>query len=205
MADNGIDFKINFSKELQRVSAQIAATPKQLEKAGQRAIKKTMRWMYTRAAREVSQMTGMSQKTMKPRFSLTTVGKGSSAVTILWVGITPVLAEKAGNARQTRKGVSVKKYRFAGAFVADMYGHDGGVWIRSSRNDNDYTTTSRRRKPNTNSLPAHLRGRFPVQHLAIDVADPVALALQRLESRVPDEFRKKLDQELNYVVNHERA
>ncbi|EJB5271367.1 TPA: phage tail protein [Vibrio parahaemolyticus] len=205
MAAPGVDFKVNFSKELQRVSAKIAATPKQLEKAGQRAIKKTMRWMYSRAAREISQLTGIPQKALKFRFSLKTVGKGAEAVTILWIGISPVLAEKAGKARQTKKGVSLKKHRYEGAFVADMYGYDSAVWIRASRNHSQYTTTGKARKANPNSLPAHLRGRFPVQHIAIDIADPATQALKRLESRVPDEFRKKLDQELNYVVNHERA
>ncbi|HHF3242392.1 TPA: hypothetical protein ACPJ2D_004432, partial [Vibrio alginolyticus] len=167
--------------------------------------KKTMRWMYTRAAREISQLTGIPQKALKFRFSLKTVGKGAEAVTILWIGISPVLAEKAGKARQTKKGVSLKKHRYEGAFVADMYGYDSAVWIRASRNHSQYTTTGKARKANPNSLPAHLRGRFPVQHIAIDIADPATQALKRLESRVPDEFRKKLDQELNYVVNHERA
>lgn len=205
MAAPGTDFKINFSQELQRASAKLAATPKQLEKAAQRAVKKTMRWMYTRAAREVAQATGIPLKALKPRLSLVTVGKGTEAVTILWIGISPVLAERAGRARQTKKGVSVKKHRFEGAFVSDMYGYSDAVWIRASRNAGRYTTTSQRRKANPNSLPAHLRGRFPLQHLAIDIADPATEALKRLQSRVPDEFRKKLDQELNYVVNHERA
>lgn len=205
MAEPGIDIKFNFAKELQRVSAKITATPKQLEKAGQRAIKKTMRWMYTRAAREISQATGIAQKALKPRFSLKTVGKGSEAVTILWLGISPVLAEKAGRPRQTRAGVSVKKERYEGAFVSDLYGYNDAVWIRASRNNGRYTTTAKRRKANPNSLPAHLRGRFPVQHVAVDIADTASQAFKRLEARVPDEFRKKLDQEINYVVNHERA
>lgn len=205
MAARGVDFKINFSKELQRVSAQIAATPKQLEQAGQRAIKKTMRWMQTRISREVSQLTGIPQKSLKTRYHLRTVGSGANAVTILWIGISPVVAEKAGRARQTKKGVSVKQHRYDGAFVSDMYGYDSAVWIRATRNVNEYTTTSQRRKPNPNALPAHLRGRFPVQHLAVDIAETATQSLRRLEARVPDEFRKKLDQELNYVMNHERT
>ncbi|OCH08089.1 hypothetical protein A6D98_09695 [Aliivibrio fischeri] len=205
MAEPGVDIKLNFAKELQLASAKIIATPKQLEKAGQRAIKKTMRWMNTRLSREVSQITGIPQKALKARYSLKTVGKGMDAVTILWIGVSPVLAEKAGRARQTRKGVSLKKHRYEGAFVSDMYGYESAVWIRASRNDGRYTTTSKQRKANPNSLPARFRGRFPVQHVAIDIADPVSKALKRLEARVPDEFRKKLGQELNYVVNHERT
>ncbi|EGR3852969.1 hypothetical protein ACOCGL_003410, partial [Vibrio cholerae] len=166
--------------------------------------KKTMRWMQTRISREVSQLTGIPQKSLKTRYHLRTVGSGANAVTILWVGISPVVAEKAGRARQTKKGVSVKQHRYDGAFVSDMYGYDSAVWIRATRNVNQYTTTSQRRKPNPNALPAHLRGRFPVQHLAVDIAETATQSLRRLEARVPDEFRKKLDQELNYVMNHER-
>lgn len=79
MAEPGVNINLNFAKELQLASAMIEATPKQLEKAGARAIKKTMRWVHTRLARELSQQLGIPQKNLKPRFSLKTVGKGADA------------------------------------------------------------------------------------------------------------------------------
>ncbi|PMP51646.1 MULTISPECIES: phage tail protein [Vibrio] len=205
MAEPGVNINLNFAKELQLASAMIEATPKQLEKAGARAIKKTMRWVHTRIARELSQQLGIPQKNLKPRFSLKTVGKGADAVTILWMGTANVLAEKAGKARQTRAGVSIGKRRYQGAFIRDMYGYDDAVWIRASRNNGQYATTGRKRKPNSNSISPEFRGRFPVQHVAVEVNDLAAEVFRRFESRIPDQFRKILGQEINYVMNHERS
>lgn len=203
MSQNGVDVKINFAREVQQATAALQSTPKQLEIAGNRAIKKTMRWLQTRIARELSQTLGLAQKVLKPRFSLKTVGKGADQATVLWLGIAPILAEKAGNARQTKAGVSLGKRRYEGAFIASMYGYDDAVWIRAKRNNGRYHTTSKQRKPNPNSISSELRGRFPVQHIAVDIGDQAAEIFKRFESRIPEEFRKILGQELNYVVNHE--
>jgi len=204
MSQSGVDVKINFARELQQASAALQSTPKQLELAGQRAIRKTMRWLQTRIARELSQTLGFAQKLLKPRLVMKTVGKGSDQVTILWLGTVPMLAEKVGRPRQTKAGVSLGKRRYEGAFVADMYGYDSAVWIRASRNNGQYDTTSKQRKPNPNAISKKMRGRFPVQHIAVDMGDHAAEVFKRFEARIPDEFRKILGQELNYVVNHER-
>ena len=204
MSQSGVDVRINFANELQQASAALQSTPQQLQLAGQRAIRKTMRWLQTRIARELSQTLGFAQKTLKPRLVMKTVGKGAEQVTILWLGTAPLLAENVGRPRQTKAGVSVGKRRYEGAFVADMYGYDNAVWIRASRNNGQYDTTSKQRRPNTNSISASMRGRFPVQHIAVDIEDHAAEVFKRFQARIPDEFRKILQQELNYAVNHER-
>lgn len=204
MAEPGVDIHINFSKSLQIVTSQLEAKPAQLKKAYRRAIKKTMRWLRTQIARNIASQTGIPQKKLKTRFSMKTLGSGAAAVDILWIGTVPVPAEDVGKARQTTKGVSVKKHRFEGAFLSDIYGSSGdAVWIRASRNAGRYASTGRARKPNPHQLPAALRGRFPLQHLAVEMADPAERAMKRLEQRVPDVFQKRFEEELNYVVNHE--
>lgn len=205
MAQNGVDIEIGFDKAFSQLNETLAATPAQLERAGQRAIKKTMTWVKTRIARELSESAGITQKHLKTRLTVKNRGSGKDKVTVLWLGVEPMLADKAGKGRQTKKGVSLKQRRYEGAFIRDMYGYDNGIWIRSERNTDNYTTTAKNRKVNPNALPEHLRGRFPVQHIAIDIEEHAAELFKRLQARIPDEFDKKFAQELNYVLNHEKG
>lgn len=180
MQTNGVDIQINFARELQQASAALQSTPKQLHLAGQRAIKKTMRWVQTRLARELAQALNVSQKSLKTRFSLRNVGRGSDSVTILWLGIAPLAAERAGKARQTRKGVTVGKRKYEGAFYRRVYGDEARVWKRVGAE------------------------RLPVKAEVIQVSDHAEEIFKRFEQRIPAEFQRIIKQELNYVVNHAR-
>lgn len=181
MSQNGVDVQINFARELQNASAAIQATPEQLTKAGQRAIKKTMRWVKTRIARELSQVLGVSQKALKPRFSLKTVGKGVDAATILFLGTDNLGAEKSGNARTTKHGVTVGKRKYESAFYTPVSSGNKYIFKRKTK------------------------ARLPIEKQVIEVGDPAAEVFKRFETRIPAEFSKILAQELNYVVNHERS
>jgi len=50
VAQPGVSIQMNFAREITRATAMIQATPKQLELASRRAIKKTIRWLQTRVA-----------------------------------------------------------------------------------------------------------------------------------------------------------
>lgn len=178
MAQPGVDIQLNFAKELQQASAAIQATPKQLALAGQRAIKKTMRWLKVRIARELSQSLAISQKVLTPRFSLSTVGTGLDATTILWLGVNSMPAEMLGNARQTRRGVTVGKRKYEGAFYRRVYGDRSRVWRRKGTS------------------------RLPVQAEVVEISDQASEVFKRFQTRIPAEFQRILQQELNYVVNH---
>lgn len=178
MARSGVDIQIDFAKELQQASAVIQSTPQQLSLAGQRAIKKTMRWLRTRIARELSQSLAISQKVLKPRFSLSTVGTGIDAATILWLGVNAMPAEILGKARQTRKGVTVGRRKYDGAFYQQVYGDSYRVWRRKDVR------------------------RFPVKAEVVEISDQAAEVFGRFQARIPAEFQRILQQELNYVVNH---
>ena len=200
MAEIGASANINVAQALQLISAQIEATPKQLALAADRALKKTCKWATFHMTRELSQVTGIVGKALKLRFSMKKVGTSY----ILWVGTKPIVAELAGSARMNARGVRVRSHQFDSAFIASMYGQDNAVWIRAKKNrEYGYQTTALKRKPNPNRLPAHLQGRFPVQHLAISIADEAAELMKRFEPRIEAEFQKKLKQELNYAANVE--
>ena len=133
MAQPGVDIQLNFAQDITRATAQIAATPAQLEKAVQRAIKKTLRWLQTRISRDIAKELGVPQKAIKHRLTLSQTGKGTNGIHILWLGTAPLAAEMAGKPRQTKSGVTVGKRKFPGAFYRDIYGDGPKVWIRASR------------------------------------------------------------------------
>lgn len=216
MSQSGVDIKINFARELQQASAVIQATPKQLQLAGGRAIKKTMRWLKTRIARELAASIGVSQKVLKSRIWLSHAGSGYDAVTIFGFGTAPMAVDRMGNARQTKAGVSLRDKRYKGAFYRNVYGDGDKVWIRKSRANALGMNLPKLDSYNTarggdfhfldsgGANDSSQRGRFPIVRIGVDIADVSAEVFKRFQARIPEEFRKILAQELNYVVNHER-
>ncbi len=204
MAESGVEVQMNFAQTIRNVTAVIQTTPKQMEVASERAIKKTMRWLSGRIARELSQQLGIPQKSLKPRLMVRSVGKGMNKAHILWMGVAPMSAELAGKARQTRKGVTVGNRKFDGAFLRSIYNPEKNVWIRARRNrEQGYQTLSRTRKANHRSPSSELAGRFPVQRIGIELKSVAAEVFRRLDRRALDRFKTLIEQELNYVINHE--
>ncbi len=205
MAQAGVSVEMNFAREVTRATAAIQATPKQLEKASNRAIKKTIRWLRTRIAREISAATKVPQKALKPRLTASVAGRGSDRVHILWFGSMPLPAENAGNPRQTRKGTNVGRHRYEGAFVATIYNPEANVWIRTRRNASaGHYTLGKRRKPAPSGVPPELSGRFPVQRVGIPLDTLAAEVFKRYQKRAEARFGVLIEQELNYAVNHEK-
>lgn len=65
MAESGVSVQMNFARAIRNVTARIEATPAQLTKASERAMKKTIRWLSGRVARELAQQLGVPQKYLK--------------------------------------------------------------------------------------------------------------------------------------------
>lgn len=205
MAQSGVSVQMNFAREITRATAAIQATPKQLEKASNRAMRKTIRWLKTRIAREISLLTKVPQKALKPRMTVSTAGRGTDRVHILWFGTLPLAAEQAGNPRQTRRGTNVGKHRFEGAFVSKIYNPEANVWVRTRRNASagHFTLGKQRRGRPSGSVPSALSGRFPVQRVGIDLGTMAGEVFRRYQRRAEARFAELIDQELNYAVNHE--
>lgn len=204
MAESGVEVQMNFAQAMRDATAVIQATPKQMEVASERAIRKTIRWLSGRVARELSQQLGIPQKNLKPRLVVRSVGKGMDKAHILWMGVATMSADLAGKARQTRKGVTVGKRKFEGAFLRSVYNPEENVWIRARRNrEQGYMTLSRTRKTNHRSPSPELAGRFPIQRIGVEIESVATEAFRRLDRRALDRFKTLIEQELNYAVNHE--
>ncbi|MCF1457750.1 MAG: hypothetical protein LPH21_09360 [Shewanella sp.] len=204
----GVSLQLNMARELTRATALIEATPAQMTKAAQRAMKKTIKWLKGRIAREVAQQLGIPQKAFKHRLTSSTSGAGLEQVHILWFGLAPLAAEMLGNPRQTRSGVTVGKRKWQGAFYRDVYGDGDAVWIRKRRAEAlgldlpSWSGRSTKRRSTWIEDPENA-GRFPVMRVAVDMESVGYEIFRRYERRAADRFGTLLEQELNYAVNVE--
>ncbi|TWC12004.1 hypothetical protein FBY06_1408 [Pseudomonas sp. SJZ085] len=214
MAANGVSFQLSFAREITRVTAQIQTTPEQVNQAGDRARRKTMRWLSTRMSREMSQALRIPQKGLKARWSTSTAGQGDDQVTILWFGTLPLAAENVGNPRQGKRGTSVAGRRFDGAFYHSVYDGVPRVWIRKRRAQAlglNLPAMSRQKGGGNQRFMDYggagdtsNRGRFPVMRVGIALDEMAGEVFRRYERRALARFAELIEQEINYVVNHER-
>lgn len=214
MAASGVSFQLSFAREITRVTAQIQATPEQVQKAGIRARAKTMRWLSTRMSRDISQTLRVPQRSLKSRWSVTTAGKGDDQVSILWFGTVPLAAEQAGRPRQGKRGTSVAGRRFDGAFYRAVYDGTPRVWIRKSRAQAlglDLPSMSRQKGGGDwrfleygGANDYSNRGRFPVMRVGIELEELAGEVFRRYERLALARFAELIEQEINYAVNHER-
>lgn len=207
MAQTGVDITLNVARDLAQATAYMTAAPQQMEKATQRAMKKTMRWLRKHIAKDLATALGVTQKSIKHRLTLTQAGKGAHGVHILWLGTAPMAVEMVGKPRQTKRGVTVGKRKFPGAFYRDIYGDGPKVWIRTSRaRDLGLTlpTWGKSSRHRANTIPPGDSGRFPVQRVAIDIDTTARDIFRRYEKQAQRRFSTLIEQELNYAVNHER-
>jgi hypothetical protein len=208
MATPGVSVQLNVASEITRVTALMQSTPEQITKAANRAIKKTVRWLQSRVAREISQSLNLSQKAFKHRLTTSSSGSGINQVHIVWLGVAPLAAEAAGKPRQTRAGVTVGKRKYQGAFYRDVYGDGASVWIRKRRaadlglNLPSWSGKSTARR-STWLDDSQNSGRFPVMRVAIDIEEVASEIFRRYQRRINERFGQVLAQELNFVLNHE--
>lgn len=214
MAVSGVSFQLSFAREITRVTAQIQTTPEQVKKAGERARRKTLRWLSTRMSREISQALRVPQKGLKARWSTTTAGQGDDQVAILWFGTLPLPAESLGRPRQNKRGTTVAGRRFDGAFYRAVYDGMPRVWVRKSRAEAlglQLPAMSRQKRGGNQRFmdygganDSSNRGRFPVMRVGIELEDIAAEVFRRYERRALARFAELIEQEINYAVNHER-
>ncbi|EII3108115.1 hypothetical protein CWL40_004426, partial [Vibrio parahaemolyticus] len=160
--------------------------------------KKTIRWLSVRVARELSQQLGIPQKLLKPRLLVRTVGKGIDKAFILWMGSSPMAAERVGRSRQNRKGATAGRHRFEGAFVSQYSSSSLEVRIRQQRNE-----SAGHFPLNDKVTKGDDKHRYPIIRIGIEIDAVAREIFRRLDRRALDRFKTVIEQELNYVVNHE--
>lgn len=200
-------FTFDLQQEIGDLTRHIQGMEKQVEKAVQRALRKTIRWVRTHSIKELGKELNIKQAAIKNRFRLETSTKKNEVK--LWVGLLAVAAHDLGKVQQTAAGVRVGRHRFDGAFYKRIYESSESVYIRASRNKvfrHDAVRLNMKHNSNyDHSFMAENSGRFPVQVVGISIVDEAEKVLAKFENRVNTQFIKILNQELNYALNIEQT
>ena len=152
---------------------------KALHKAMLRAVRKTHGWLARQLASAIAKETLIPRKNIK--FRVLSNFDGKSLTGRIWIGLNPLSARRAGEPRQARFGARAGKHRFEKAFVASMKNGPAHIWKRSSD------------------------ARLPIEKQLIDIEEPGMEVISRLEKRAEGYFQSRLNEELNYALNHEKA
>ncbi len=168
---------IQLSLDVFDIPAIFAATPAQIKTAQRRAMGKTLRWLNTRITRELGSKFDLPQRVFQVRAKREFNADSGS----LWVGLNPIAAQWLGKARQTKKGVSVRKHRFAGAFIARMKNGHVGVFKRSS----------------SRALPIETVTAKVVENGSAEIEE----ALARYEKQAVAQYRRIFAHELQYIMD----
>ena len=149
-----------------------------LAKAMQRAVRKTHNWLGRQLASAIAKETLIPLKNIKYR--VMSSFDANDFTGLIWIGLNPVSARRAGEPKQARFGARAGKHRFDGAFVASVNGGSRHIWKRTSDT------------------------RLPIEKLQIDIEEPGFEVINRLEKRAESYYLSRLNEELNYALNHEK-
>jgi len=195
-----IDIGVN-NVALERMAADFAATPQQIEMARGRALRETAKWVRRVSLRNAARKLRIPQKSLQYRFYLSKIPRGASEAE-LRIGTLPIPVSRVGNPRQSAKGTKVGRLPFfRGAFIGEIYSSQEKVWIRkgSPHYDPARYPVIRQNRPST--LRPGASGRFPVVRAAVPIDDVVEKTADDLEGLLPGRFEHEFGRALNYEVN----
>lgn len=157
-----------------------ALTPAKVALASKRAAARTRDWLLTNLRRELAQRAALPQKGLKGRFRrggrADAKAYSNEGYAVLWIGLNPLEAQKAGTPRQTKTGVRVGRHFFSGAFIARIYSGQEKIWQRKGRE------------------------RFPVVKMTIPINEELEEILPRYQAAAERMFTQRLEHEINYLL-----
>lgn len=168
---------------LEGVIAAFQADAEQIRAASRRAVNKTLKWVWTRARRDIAAHVGVAQKLLANRFHVKEARalSGGAVSGSAWIGVNPirVTAEAFGKLTQTKTGARAGKHTFPGAFVFLTPKKDKpGIYRRRGKK------------------------RTPIDMVKIEVEDDgTRAAIDGIAAEAGERLVETLRQELNYEVN----
>jgi len=155
---------------------RFGASEKVLGLAAWRAAKKTRDWLMTRVRRELAALASLPQRGIKGRFRRKNKPLADSGFAVLWIGLNPVDAARAGRPRQLKKGTRVGRHFFDKAFTAAIYSGTNKVWRRKGRE------------------------RFPVIKMTVPLNDAMEDLLPKFQAGAERYFSSRLEHEVQYAM-----
>lgn len=162
--------EINSDKAL-RILHQL--TPSAMKNAWRRTLRKTNVWIKGQVAKAVSKDSKIPQKVLRGRiyFFLKSYDTGK-----VWLGLNAVEAERLGNPKQTRSGITAGRFRFQSAWVMKRVAPDGPVYRRTGK------------------------ARLPYERVKYDWADAGEAAFRSVAALAEQRLLTILKQEVNYEI-----
>ena len=201
---SAVPVSLQFSADDMQAFKQLAkVVPKAAAAAQRRAINKTLGWLATHMARDVSKQERIAVRVVRQRLRSYPI-QGQGQLGKLWFGTNPMEASRTGQARQTKTGVSVAGRRYQGAFYKRVYGNKADIWIRTSSkhfNPDDYPGSTASIGSGTSSgWIAENDNRFPLAKAKVsleDVEGPFYTWANRADERLLVVFRQEMNFELH--------
>lgn len=156
-----------------------------------------------RTAQDVAKSEKIKQRAIKQRISPIKKASQSSPNRRVKIKRHDIAASAIGKPRQTRKGVSVGKHRFGGAFVAD--GSKGfGKYIRSQHRQSDRKAYYDTRLTTEQVLQRTRKDRHPLEVVKVSIEKPLTNTYERNVRRaytqnLAPELTKNLARELSKI------
>lgn len=104
--------------------------PAAMQNAWRRTLRKTANWVKSQTAKAVSKEAKIPQKVLRSRLYFFLRSRDTGKV---WLGLNAIEANRLGRPRQTRKGVTVGRHRFDGAWMMKNVAPDGPVYRRTGK------------------------------------------------------------------------
>lgn len=148
-------------------------SPASMQAAWRRTLRKTHVWIKGQVAKAVSKETKIPQKVLRTRvyFFLKSYDSGK-----VWLGLNAVEAERLGNPRQTRSGVTAGRFRFQSAWLMKRIAPNGPVYRRTGK------------------------ARLPYERVKYDWAEAGEAAFRNIAVLAEQRLLTILEQEVNYEI-----
>ena len=148
--------------------------PSALQNAWRRTLRKTSNWIKSQTAKAVSKETKIPQKLLRRRLYFFLRSRDTGKV---WLGLNAIEAHRLGNPRQTRRGVTVGRHRFEGAWMMKKAAPVGPVYRRKGK------------------------GRMPYEMVKQDWSGQGEAAFRDAAMRAEERLMVVLRQEVNYEIH----
>ena len=195
-------FDLELDETLDELISRFEDSPRKVDKAIQRSLRKLSRFAERRTLRELSRQQGITQKLLKKlgrvKVSLYQPGDraGQGYSLVIWVGVQDIPAHYLGKAVQTKSGVRTGKHHWQGAFLMQPVNASQPMVFRRSE---DWKHKYQRSKKSGRMMWMGL----PLEKQSSPMYYAAESAMQKLKPLLLERFATLLQQELNYVFNIE--
>lgn len=119
------------ARGLDQLERALLASPRDVQRAERRSLKRTITWVRKQMLREGSREFRVPQARLKEarRSTVSTADDGARA----WLGMSPIRTGYLGAPRQQKRGARVGKHSFPGAFVASRDSGYTGIFTRRGK------------------------------------------------------------------------